>query len=155
MTNDPVNDKEIHQNLENIEKYLMVAQLENERTKKSGKPSSAKLRSFLQNISKECLEARKLSLGKLKDPNKVVKKTAKKEPKDKYNFDEFPETLRTLPQEISQQNFTANAPVVQERKKPVPPKRYKTKKDHMNQLLSNSNISNKEFVNTQPQVISA
>jgi hypothetical protein len=151
MTNKRVNDKEIQQNLENIEKYLMIAQLENEKMKKSGKPSSTKLRSFLKDISKECVEARKLSLGKSKDPNKVPKKTAKKEPKDKYNFEEFPETL---PQEISEQNFVANAPTIQERKKAVPPRRYKTKKDHMDQLLCNSNI-NKEFINAQPQVVGA
>lgn len=52
----------IHQNLENIEKYLMVAQLENTKMNNGNKSSGTKLRSYLQNITKECSEARRLSL---------------------------------------------------------------------------------------------
>src|SRR5271165_966770 len=52
----------IHQNLENIEKYLMVAQLENTKMNDGNKSAGTRLRSSLQNISKECAEARRLSL---------------------------------------------------------------------------------------------
>ena len=52
----------IHQNLENIEKYLMVAQLENTKLNAGNKSAGTRLRSSLQNITKECAEARRLSL---------------------------------------------------------------------------------------------
>lgn len=53
---------QIHQNLENIEKYLMVAQLENTKMNAGNKSSGIRFRSCLLNISKECAEARRLSL---------------------------------------------------------------------------------------------
>jgi len=49
-------------NLDNIEKYLMVAGLEYANMKQGMKSSCPKLRGHLQNISKECSEARKNSL---------------------------------------------------------------------------------------------
>src|SRR5271166_3237156 len=52
----------IHQNLENIEKYLMDAQLENTKLNAGNKSAGTRLRSSLQNITKECAEARRLSL---------------------------------------------------------------------------------------------
>lgn len=52
----------IHQNLENIEKYLMVAQLENAKMNEGNKSAGTRFRSCIQNITKECAEARRLSL---------------------------------------------------------------------------------------------
>ena len=56
----------IQQNLDNIEKYLNVAGLENAKMNQGIKSACPKLRGYLQNISKECSEARKHSLDKSK-----------------------------------------------------------------------------------------
>ena len=52
----------IQQNLENMEKYLMVSQLENSKLNNGVKASGPRLRGYLQNIMKECSEARRLIL---------------------------------------------------------------------------------------------
>jgi hypothetical protein len=56
----------IQQNLDNIEKYLTVASLENKKLNNGVSSASPKLRSYLQNITKECSDARRLSLEKSK-----------------------------------------------------------------------------------------
>lgn len=104
-------DREIHQFLENIEKYLMVAQLENEKVKNNGGKGSAKLRSYLQNISKECLEARKVSLSGGPKKGKTVLQT---EPEVQQYV---PEPV-TEPIPIPKKTATRKAPLS---------KRYKTK----------------------------
>ena len=125
-------DREIQQNLENIEKYLMIANMENEKMKKSGKPSSTKLRGFLQNISKECLEARRLSLTKAKTIRLTTKtpKTKKHEEiiqKVEDILIEPSKTTQESPQPLNFQNVTkeyleVTKPVL---RAPMAPRKYK------------------------------
>ena len=68
----------IQQNLDNIEKYLMVAGLENAKMNQGIKSACPKLRGYLQNISKECSEARKHSLEKSKTMVKPNSTTSSK-----------------------------------------------------------------------------
>jgi hypothetical protein len=73
------NMEKIQENLDNIEKYLMVANLEKtkmENTKNNG----VKFRGCIQNITKECLAAKKRSLEVVRVVAKEQEAGAKKPP---------------------------------------------------------------------------
>jgi hypothetical protein len=101
----------IQQNLDNIEKYLMVAQMENTKLNSGVKSSSPRLRSYLQNISKECANARKATLEKSK--SMPVAKTTTMRKKDTVSL-----PASEMPSAVLEASFM---PGVTEQKKDVAP----------------------------------
>lgn len=140
MNNKQAEDREIQRYLENIEMYLKVAQLENSKVMSGGK--STKLRSYLQNISKECSTARKSSLNKSKVVGKQPANKKKKE--DDFLSNPLLNEQLNLPDEIPSEidfpikhevNAVNTVNVV--KKKAAPQRRYKTKKQLSQHPISN------------------